>query len=126
MLVRFLTQDDPEQSRAAAELVENVLSAEQPGFISAVVLAETVWVLRRAYRATRAEIGEVVEGLLSTPALQVEHQSRVWLALKSFRAGAADFSDCLIARIHAGVGCGRTVTFDHRAARLAGFELLPA
>ena len=49
ILVRYLTQDDPVQSPKARELIEQQLTEENPGFLSVVVMAETVWVLPRLW-----------------------------------------------------------------------------
>jgi predicted nucleic-acid-binding protein len=42
VLVRYLVQDDPEQSAAAGSLFDT-FTAEAPGFISAVSIVELVW-----------------------------------------------------------------------------------
>jgi predicted nucleic-acid-binding protein len=42
ILVRYLAQDDPVQSPKARELIEQQLTEENPGFLSVVVMAETV------------------------------------------------------------------------------------
>lgn len=124
VLVRYFAQDDAKQAKAASELIENQLGAEATGFISTVVLAELVWVLVRAYAASREEITDIVGGLLASPVLTVEHKGQVWHALREFRTTTGDFSDYLIARVNAEAGCSATVTFDRRAAKIAGFELL--
>jgi predicted nucleic-acid-binding protein len=56
ILVRHLAQDDPIQSRKATELIEQRLTEENPGFVSVVAMAETVWVLERAYRLAAPDI----------------------------------------------------------------------
>lgn len=43
VLVRYLAQDDPTQSPRATEIIEQEISKEKPGYISSVVLVETVW-----------------------------------------------------------------------------------
>lgn len=45
-------------------------------------------------------------------------------ALRVYRAGNADFADCLIERMANAAGCGRTMTFDVGAAKTAGMALL--
>jgi predicted nucleic-acid-binding protein len=49
ILVRYLAEDDPVQSPKAREIIERRLTEADPGFISVVTIAETVWVLDRAY-----------------------------------------------------------------------------
>ena len=45
VLVRYLTQDDKKQSAKVNALIENELTAQNPGFITAITLVEVVWVL---------------------------------------------------------------------------------
>jgi len=42
VLVRYLAQDDPEQSARATQVVEQELTEDAPGFIGLIVLVETV------------------------------------------------------------------------------------
>ena len=56
VLVRYLTQDDPIQSPKATEIIERRLTEENPGFVCIVAMAETVWVLDRAYGLAVYEI----------------------------------------------------------------------
>lgn len=116
VLVRYIAQDDPEQSRLASDLIE-ALTPQAPGFVSMVVLVETLWVMEAAYGANREKLAEIVEVLLQTDAILVESAETVWRALRSFRAGKADFADHLIHHAGRAAGCDATVTVDRDAAR---------
>ena len=37
VLVRYIVQDDPEQGRAAGELIESQCTAQEPGYVSVPV-----------------------------------------------------------------------------------------
>ena len=124
VVIRYLTQDDPKQSAVATRLMEKTLSADEPGFISLVVLAEVVWVLVSLYSVDRAGVAEVVSGLLTTEQLRVESAELVWRAKRRYEASKADFSDALIAECAIAAGCKRAVTFDRAAAATSGLELL--
>ena len=124
VVIRYLTQDDPKQSAAASRLMEKTLSAQQPGYISLIVLVEIVWVLVSCYSTSRSQIAVVLENLLTTEQLHIEATELVWRAMRSFAASKADFSDALIAECSRAAGCQKTVTFDRAAASLAGMELL--
>jgi predicted nucleic-acid-binding protein len=124
VVVRYLVQDDPGQSAAATRLMERVLSAELPGFITSITLCEIVWVLTECYDADRVRIGSVIEGLLASRQLVVEESEIVWNALHDWRKTSADFSDALIGRKVIARGGEKIVTFDRAAAKLPGFELL--
>jgi predicted nucleic-acid-binding protein len=124
VLVRYLTQDDPRQSALANRLIEETLSADEPGFVSVVALVELVWVLESGYGCHRAQVSAVLERLLRARPLVVERAEAVWQAARVFAAGKADFADCMIERAgHAG-SCDHTVTFDRVAAKDAGMHLL--
>ena len=124
VVIRFLAQDDATQSPIATRFMSR-LSAERPGFISAVVLAEITWVLSRAYKAPRADIGNAVEGLLRSAELVIENADAAYRALAVYRGPSAlEFADALIAQTAALAGATETVSFDQGAVSEAGMRLL--
>jgi predicted nucleic-acid-binding protein len=123
ILVRYFTQDDPIQSPLANQIIEKRLNATNPGFISMVAMVETVWVLDRAYGFTPAQIADAIELTLQAATLVVENEPEVFVAMAALRDGSGEFADALIMRLGAKAGCSRTLTFDRKAARLAGFAL---
>jgi predicted nucleic-acid-binding protein len=123
VVVRYVTQDDPIQTAAAARMI-NCLSSEAPAFLSLVVIVELVWVLEVSYRFKKNEIERVLETLLQSKELLVERAEIVWQALRKFRSSRADFSDCLIERCGHAAECQYTVTFDRNAAAATGLRLL--
>lgn len=124
VLVRYLAQDDATQSTIATRLIETRLSQEKPGFVTQVTLCELAWVLAECYAANRQRIHAVIERLLATRQIRVERADLAWRALRAWGAGAADFSDALISEIVLDNGGEKTVTFDRKAAKLAGMALL--
>jgi len=123
ILVRYLAQDDPEQSRKATEIIERRLIEAGPGFASVVAIAETAWVLDRVYRLPDQEIAAAIERILQTDVLLVENEQEVFAAMSALREGIGSFADALIGALGASAGCARTLTFDRRALRIPGFEL---
>lgn len=124
VIVRYLAQDDLRQAAAATRLIEGSLSAEARGFVSIVTLAEVVWVMSSNYRAARAAVADIIEGLLTAPQLAIEKADVIWRALRAFRESKADFSDAVIVELGRDAGCLKTVTFDRQAAAHPGFEAL--
>ncbi len=122
ILVRYVTQDHPAQSAAAAKVMDS-LSSELPGFLSLVVITELVWVLQFSYRFKKQEIEQVVERLLRSRELVVEQAEIVSQALRRFRTSRADFADCLIERSGHAVECPYVLTLDKNAAE-SGMRLL--
>lgn len=124
VLVRYLAQDDPKQSPIATRFLEATLTADAPGFISLVVLAEVIWVLVSLYSVDRDGVAEVLKSTLTTEQLRIESAELVWRAKRRYEESKADFSDALILECAVAASCGRSVTFDRTAAATAGFELL--
>lgn len=123
ILVRYLTQDDPVQSRKAADIIERRLTVANPGFVSVVTLAETVWVLDRAYHFTAREIAAAVERMLQVEILLIQHEQETFAAMIALKQGRSSFSDALIAELGAQEGCVHTLTFDQKALRFPRFRL---
>ena len=124
VIIRFLAQDDAIQSPVATRFMSR-LSREQPGFVSAVVLAEITWVLARAYKASREDIANAVESLLRTAELIIENAEAAYRALAVYHvSGSAQFADALIAQTAMLAGASEIVSFDRTAASEAGMRLL--
>ena len=126
ILVRYLTQDDAAQTRAASRLIEHQLSAQDPGLILAIVLAETLWVLGDLYDATNDEQIDCVERLLKTRQFEIQHRAAITRAVALARGAKCGVADCLIAEIALAEGCTHVATFDKKAAKSRGYALLPA
>lgn len=123
VLVRYITQDDPVQSAKASDLIESLTTAS-PGFISLVSIVELVWVLQSCYQSAKSDVVMVLETVLRTRELTVEHAEIIWQALRKFVANKADFADCLIERCAHAAGCEYTATFDLNAIKTTGMKRL--
>lgn len=123
VLVRYIMQDDARQAAIATRFIES-LADDSPGFLPLVVIIELGWVLSSAYELTRDQLVQALEGVLQTKEFRVEQSDVVSRALRRFKSGGADFADCLIEQSASAAGCERTVTFDKKAAKGCGMELL--
>ena len=121
ILVRFLVQDDPEQSEKARSLLEKAIDAETPCFVSDVVLCELVWVLERSYKTRRFDIGRILGHLLRARHLTYTSLERLFAALQSYHTGDGDFADYLIREHACSEGCEMVATFDGDLLEEAGF-----
>ena len=123
ILARFLLQDDRLQS-PKADAIMGSLTVEDPGWVGVAALLELVWVLGNKNRFDRMAIASVLDQILSREEIAIEQPDCVQNALLLFRKGNADFADCLIASSAKAVGCSRTITFDRKAARATGMQLI--
>jgi predicted nucleic-acid-binding protein len=122
VILRYLLQDDPEQTRQANRTIEGQLSESNPGFINLVVVLEIVWVLRSLLKQTPAQIATHLENLLTSDSLEVQNEQQVFEAAFALKRGTGEFEDALIGALNSWSGCAHTLTFDRRAARLPYFK----
>ena len=122
VLVRYVTQDDPIQSAKATAWIVERLTPENPGFISVIAMAETVWVLARTYGVGDQDIAATIERLLQADVLVVENEQQVFAAMVTLKENQGSFADALIAALGVKAGCSSTLTFDRGALRLPGFK----
>jgi predicted nucleic-acid-binding protein len=123
VLVRYFAQDDARQSAAATRLIEGRLSATARGFVSLVALLETVWVMESRYEADAPTVAGIVIDLLDSAAIEVQDAAAVGKAIRRYAQGNVDLHDCLIVAL-AEQRKARVVTFDARAAKRLGMDLL--
>lgn len=126
VLVRLIVNDDERQSQAVEDFIRESASSGKPCYVSSIVLVETVWVLETAYGFRRAQLADAMTYVLEVEQFEFDSPVDVSAALEEFRRGSVEFADCLLARTNASAGCEHTVTFDRKAAKLAGFRLLNA
>ena len=121
VLVRFVVEDDTRQTAAAAKLIEHAVAADQPLFVSTIVLCEFVWVLGGSYRVSRSEIGRVLRELLRARHLTFDAPDHLVRALDAFLHGKGDFADYLIREQGRAAGCEAVATFDRALLKERGF-----
>jgi predicted nucleic-acid-binding protein len=123
VLVRFLTQDDADQSLAASKVFAQFTS-QTPGYVCREVLVEMVWVLERAYGLDRIQVATALEGLLAATEIEIETADDVASALYRYRDDGFDFADLMIRAASIRGGAHVLVTFDRKAAKLLGVQLI--
>jgi len=122
VLVRFLVEDDENQSRLASRLIKGAIERDEQLFISDIVMCETVWVLSSAYRFSRAEILEALAGLLRARAVVFASSDRLARALEAYATGKGDFADYLIREHADAAGADTVATFDRSLLKERGFS----
>ena len=123
VLIRFLVDDEPQQSAQARQLLTS-LTPDEPGHINLIALVETLWVLKHHYRIPRDRIIDTIEGLLNTPALKFQCGDEIRQAVQNSRTYNIDLPDALLMCLDINAGCTYTATFDRRATRLPGMKLI--
>ncbi|HJZ19930.1 MAG TPA: type II toxin-antitoxin system VapC family toxin [Bradyrhizobium sp.] len=111
VLVRAITEDDAEQSKAA----QTALRKADIVALTIPTLCELVWVLQ-GYKIRPRDIAGTIRGLLSS-ANVVANRPAAEAGLALFDAGG-DFADGVIAYEGNWLGADTFVTFDKKAVQL--------
>jgi predicted nucleic-acid-binding protein len=120
ILVRYLVWDEATQSSRAADLIE---SAETL-VLSTIVLCETVWVLRRAYKFQPSDIVGVLRDLTTMPSVEIDRPV-VEAGIGLLMAGG-DFADGVILAEAERAKADYLASFDEKLASLSSkVRLMP-
>lgn len=124
VLLRLLIDDHREQSAKARTFFAE-RSARDPAYVSATVLAELIWLLRRRFHYSNEDILGALRAMASTEEMRLEHGSLLRTFLNSPGRKASDVADAMIGWSAMNANCEKVVTFDKRSAKLnSGMELL--
>ena len=123
ILIRFLTRDDEEQAKRAAQIISEECTEENPGFLTNIVLIELVWTLSRIFQYSPPQIVIALKALLNARELSFESPDEVKAAVHYYGEGKAGFADYLLGAVARTHGCSDTMTFDKKAAKLDLFSL---
>ncbi len=121
VLVRYIVRDDERQYQKVRTFFERIVDQDDACFVSDLVLAELVWVLRSCYRLDRGRIAEVLRGLYGSRNLVFSSPDCIARAIRSFETGRADFADYLIRERALQEGCEEVATFDKALVKEDGF-----
>nr|WP_210299371.1 type II toxin-antitoxin system VapC family toxin [Rhizobium sp. BK379] len=112
VLARAVLQDDPQQGKAAAKLLEEATLIA----VSLPSLCELVWILRRGAKLSKDDIAQTIRDLLVTAKVSMDRPA-VEAGLAVLEAGG-DFADGVIAHEGAWLGGETFVSFDRKSIDL--------
>lgn len=122
LLVRYLTGDDEVQCKKVDHLIDRY-PGEGAIFIADIVLVEIEWVLQSVYKFSRTAIADALHTVLSVQQFTFSDREMLQSALRKYKAGIPDFSDCLIGE-EGRVRHVKTYTFDKQLKNDANFIVL--
>lgn len=112
-LVRYLTDDPPDLARRAADIIDS----DRRLAVSAVVLAETAYVLTRVYQVPRQAVVDQLIALLQKEnivPLRLDKGIAIEALLLCHPSGRVSFADALIWAEARSGGPAAVYTFDER------------
>lgn len=124
VLVRWLVQDDEAQAERVEALFRTSIANRRALFVPCTVILELEWVLRSRYGYPKAAVVRGLDSLLEAKDLEIQSEAAIERALYLYRQSSADFADCVHLGLSAATERLPLLTFDERASRLSGAELL--
>ncbi len=104
LLIRFLRNDHPAMSSAAAELFLQSASGKVELYLDPTIVAETAFVLISFYKQSQPEVADAIRDLITGCRLKVPSEEITLDVLERFKAQPVDFPDALVAAIAAHQG----------------------
>lgn len=117
VLLRFLRLDDPHSTPKAMALFRRAQAGQIMLFVDAVIIAEAVWVLQKAFKTSRVLIAEKLIELLGQRWIVCEDKTVISDALDRYYRSSIDYIDCWLLARSASDGLPLE-TFDKRLKKM--------
>lgn len=124
VILRYIVEDDPKQTRVAQRYIEQHIEAGDALFLATSVILETEWVLRSVYKFTRDATIDALVGLLEAREMTFQDEASIERAVHLYREFNIDFADCLHLATAQTFDQLPLASFEKKARDIAGFEAL--
>jgi predicted nucleic-acid-binding protein len=122
VIVRYIVEDDPKQTRVAQRYIERHAEAGDALFLATSVILETEWVLRSVYEFTKDEVIGVFVRLLEAREMTFQDEASLERAVHRYREFDIDFADCLHLATAETFDQLPLASFKNKARNIDGFE----
>ena len=124
VVLRLLLNDDLKQRQRAVKAIQQAKVLAVRVTITLTVVLEMEWVLRSIAKMTKPQVLSVFDLLLESHDIEIENEKVLEQALYIYANAACDFAECLFLAQYQRMGCQTMLTFDAKAARMAGVQLV--
>ena len=124
VVLRLLLNDDPEQRLHVVRAIQQTRRLAITVTITLAVVLEMEWVLRSIAKMTKPQVLSFFDLLLEAHDIEIDNEKVLEQALHLYTNAACDFAECLFLAQYQRMGCQTMVTFDAKAARMAGVQLV--
>lgn len=93
VILRYLTNDVPDQAKKVEELLIKVEEGSEDVFLPDIILADIIWILEGYYKQPRGQIREWMTAILSLPGLKFSDKDLALTALDIYVDTGIDWSD---------------------------------
>ena len=120
VILRYLTNDVPDQAKQAEELLKRVEAGTENVFLPDIILADIIWILDGYYKQTREDIREWITTILSLQGLTFSDKDMALNALDIYVDNKIDWSDAFTASQMLQRGITEIYSFDKHFNRIEG------
>lgn len=97
VILRFLTDDVPEQATRCAVLLKRVEAGTEEVWLPELVLADVVWTLEKFYHQPKSQIRELLTPILNLRGLRHANKKVAKRALQLYVEKNIDWTDAVVA-----------------------------
>jgi predicted nucleic-acid-binding protein len=120
VVLRYLTNDVPDQARQTEELFKRVEEGKEDLFLPDIILADIIWILERYYKQTREDIREWLTAIIGLQGLRLSDKDMSLNALDIYVDKKIDWSDAFTASQMLQRGITKIYSFDKHFDRIDG------
>ena len=124
VLVRLIVKDDAQQLATALKRLSQNVKGGLTLFVPITVVLELGWVLLSRYKFGKLDVIYTLSSLLTTVELVFEAEDALEQSLVTYEEGSADFGECLHLALARKASALPFLTFDLKAAKVAGAKLV--
>ena len=121
ILLRFLTNDIPDQALRCEKLLDEIQEGNALVFLADITLADVVWTLEKYYQLPREDIRHALTRIIELKGLQLSNKSQALTALNYYVEKNADWTDAFMAAQLIAKGIKEIYSYDKHFTR---FEAL--
>ncbi len=120
IILRFLTNDNPEKASACETLLLRVETGQEEVFLPDLVIADIVWTLEKFYQVDKYKIKEMIIPILAVKGMICASKGRLLSALEMYAKKNIDWTDAFIAAQMIESGHTEIYSYDHDFEKLPG------
>lgn len=120
ILLRFLTNDIPEQAERCAQLLKRAEENREQVLLPDLVLADVVWTLEKFYRQPKARIRDLMTAIVNLRGLRLSSKKVARQALRLYAQENLDWTDAFVAAQTLSRGQPEIYSFDRDFDKVPG------
>ncbi len=124
IILRFLTNDEPNQAAACAKLLQRVEQGIEEVFLPDLIIADIVWTLEKYYQVDKEEIRELMGRIFALSGLKCSSKNTAYRALEIYADDNIDWTDAFISAQMLSAGQEEIYSYDRDFDRVKGLARL--